>query len=280
MTAIFNAIASLFGYLLYYIYNIVHNYGLAIIIFTILTKIILLPFAIKQQKSTMLSQKMQPLINELQRKYKNDPQKMNEEWMRLTKENNFNPFGGCLISLIQIPIILGMLFVVGKPLTNMIKMDPEQIRSEIASIKPDLSQEEVDLLIKKNMYIEMEVVKVKGILNLDFLGLNLGDIPSNNKEDIKLLIIPILSAVFTYASVYYINGKPKKVEQLAEKKEDETPMPDMRMMNTMLPIMSGFIAYVVPLGLGLYWLTSSLTQTLQQILVKKYLDKENNNSKI
>jgi YidC/Oxa1 family membrane protein insertase len=277
MSAIFDGIASLFGYLLYYIYNIVHNYGVAIIIFTIITKIILLPLAIRQQRSTIQSQKMQPLINELQRKYKNDPQKMNEEWLKLTKENKFNPLGGCLISLIQIPIILGMLFVVGKPLTNMIKMDPVDIKAHVAAINPDLPDSEIDLLMKKNIYIELEVIKQEKLLDLNFFGINLGDIPTNNKSDIKLLIIPVLSAVFTYLSVYYLNGKPQeKMVKAEEKKEDETPMPDMRMMNTMLPIMSGFIAYVVPLGLGLYWLTSSLVQTIQQILIKKYLDKESN----
>jgi YidC/Oxa1 family membrane protein insertase len=277
MSAIFDGIASLFGYLLYYIYNIVHNYGVAIIIFTIITKVILLPLAIRQQKSTIQSQKMQPLINELQRKYKNDPQKMNEEWLKLTKENKFNPLGGCLISLLQIPIILGMLFVVGKPLTNMIKMDPVDIKAHVAAINPDLPDSEIDLLMKKNIYIELEVIKQEKLLDLNFFGINLGDIPTNNKSDIKLLIIPVLSAVFTYLSVYYLNGKPQeKMVKAEEKKEDETPMPDMRMMNTMLPIMSGFIAYVVPLGLGLYWLTSSLVQTIQQILIKKYLDKESN----
>ena len=121
----FDWIAQLFGYLLYYIYNLVHNYGVAILLFTVITKLILLPFTIKQQKSLEQSKKMQPLLQDLQNKYKDDQERMAQEYQKLVRENKFNPFGGCLLSLIQIPIILGMLYVVGKPLTNMVKMPQE-----------------------------------------------------------------------------------------------------------------------------------------------------------
>ena len=122
----FDWIAQLFGYLLYYIYNLVHNYGVAILLFTVITKLILLPFTIKQQKSLEQSKKMQPLLQDLQNKYKDDQERMAQEYQKLVRENKFNPFGGCLLSLIQIPIILGMLYVVGKPLTNMVKMPQEE----------------------------------------------------------------------------------------------------------------------------------------------------------
>ena len=82
-----NAIASLFGYLMNFIYLLVQNYGLAIIIFTILVKLLLLPLTIKQQKSLERAQEMQPLMQELQRKYGNDQQKFAEEYQKLLNKD-------------------------------------------------------------------------------------------------------------------------------------------------------------------------------------------------
>ena len=111
----FNAIASLFGYLMNFIYGLVQNYGLAIIIFTVLVKLLLLPFTIKQQKSLQKTQELQPLMQELQRKYGNDQQKFMEEYNKLLKSKNMNMMSGmgcsgCILSLIQIPIVLGMFW--------------------------------------------------------------------------------------------------------------------------------------------------------------------------
>lgn len=268
----FDWIAQLFGYLLYYIYNLVHNYGVAILLFTVITKLILLPFTIKQQKSLEQSKKMQPLLQDLQNKYKDDQERMAQEYQKLVRENKFNPFGGCLLSLIQIPIILGMLYVVGKPLTNMVKMPQEEIKQKVIEIMPENYEGGYEQFIKQNRYIELKVIKKENLLNLNFLGIDLGDVASENKKDFKLLIIPILSAVFTWLSIYVINGKQPKVEK--KENEDEMPMPDMRMMNITMPLLSGWIAYIVPQGLGLYWFFSSLLQIVIQLLIKKFMKEE------
>lgn len=268
----FDWIAQLFGYLLYYIYNLVHNYGVAILLFTVITKLILLPFTIKQQKSLEQSKKMQPLLQDLQNKYKDDQERMAQEYQKLVRENKFNPFGGCLLSLIQIPIILGMLYVVGKPLTNMVKMPQEEIKQKVIEIMPENYEGGYEQFIKQNRYIELKVIKKENLLNLNFLGIDLGDVASENKKDFKLLIIPILSALFTWLSIYVINGKQLKVEKKENK--DEMPMPDMRMMNVTMPLLSGWIAYIVPQGLGLYWFFSSLLQIVIQLLIKKFMKEE------
>ena len=203
---LFGWIAELFGYLLNWIYNLVSNYGVAILIFTLLTKLILLPFTIKQQKSLEKSKKMQPLLQELQNKYKDDQQKLAEEYKNLMKNNNFNPYGGCILSLIQIPIILGMLYVVGKPLTYMVKMPQEEIKQHIIEIMPEGSTEEdYDAFVKQNRYVELKAIKQKKLLNLDFLGINLGDVASEEPENYVLLIIPLLSTIFTGISVFVLN---------------------------------------------------------------------------
>lgn len=279
----FGWIASIFGYLLYWIYQLVNNYGIAILIFTLLTKLILLPFTIKQQKSLEKSKEMQPLLQDLQNKYKDDQQKLSIEYQKLMKDNKFNPFGGCLLSFIQIPIILGMLYVVGKPLSYMIKMPQEEIKQKVIEIMPEgYTEDNYDDFIKQNRYIELKVVKAENekaqeenrenLLNLDFLGINLGDVASEDNTNWKLYIIPFLSAAFAGLSIFVVNksnNPPKK-----ENQEDEIPMPNMKVMNISMVILSGWIAYIVPQGLGLYWFFSSLLQIFIQLGMKKFLKKE------
>ena len=101
-------ISSLFGYVLNFLYEVINNYGLAIILFTVLLKLILLPITIKQQKTMQKSAEMQEEMKKIQFKYKNNPEKMNEEVMKLYKEYNVNPMAGCLPLLIQMPILIGL----------------------------------------------------------------------------------------------------------------------------------------------------------------------------
>lgn len=273
MIVLFGLIADIFGYLLYWIYNLVSNYGIAILIFTILTKLVLLPFTIKQQKSLEKSKEMQPLLQEIQNKYRDDQKKLSEEYQKLMKDNKFNPMSGCLLSLIQIPIIIGMLYVVGKPLSYMVKMPQEEIKQKIIEIMPEgTSEADYDEFIKQNRYAELKVVKSENILNLDFLGLNLGDVASENKEDLKLLIIPFLSALFAGISIYIVNGKNNN--QKPQNSEEEIPMPNMKFMNISMIALSGWIAYIVPQGLGLYWFFSSLLQIIIQLGMKKFMKSE------
>lgn len=271
----FDFIASIFGYLLYWIYNIVGNYGVTIIIFTLLTKLILLPLTIKQHKSLEENKRMQPLLQELQIKYKDDQQKMAEEYQKLMKDTKFNPFSGCLISLLQIPILFGLLFAVGKPLTNIVKMPQEDIKKEIISIMPEDYQGTYEEYINQNRYSEIEVIKKKGLIKLDFLGINLGDVASQNKENIILYVLPILTAVVTWYSIYVLNGNKQTEKQVVKDADgNEVEMPNMQLMNIMMPIMSGYIAYIVPQALALYWFTSSVLQIAIQIGVKKLIKKE------
>ncbi|AKL97372.1 membrane protein insertase YidC/Oxa1 family [Clostridium aceticum] len=109
-------IAQPLGALLRLIYQLVGNYGLSIILFTIVVKLIMVPLTIKQTKSMKKMQEVQPKIKEIQEKYKNDKEKMNTKVMELYKEYNVSPFGGCLPLLIQFPIIIGLFSVLRNPL--------------------------------------------------------------------------------------------------------------------------------------------------------------------
>lgn len=303
----FDAIANLFGYLMNFIYGIVQNYGIAIIIFTILTKLLLLPLTRKQQKSLEKAQELQPLVQELQRKYGNDQQKFTEEYQKLLKEKNMTMMSGmgcsgCLLQLLQIPIIFGMFYMMMNPLTNILKLDETEIekyKQEVQQIKvteaveelnktADLyTEKELQDLIKKaeetdyfanNRYYQIEIMKYKNLVNMDFFGLNLCDITLRNKENIVLWIIPILSVIFTFITTRLTapnkqndDKKAKAEDKAMVPSNDELPMPDMRMMNLMMPFMTGYIAVIVPQGVGLYWVTSNIIGVIQQLILKKKL---------
>ena len=104
----FNFFANIFGYILNFLYNLVNNYGLAIILFTLLIKIIMLPLSIKQQKTLKKSSELQEKMKILQFKYKNDPEQLNREVMSLYKEEKMNPFSGCFSAIVQFVLIISI----------------------------------------------------------------------------------------------------------------------------------------------------------------------------
>lgn len=103
------------GKLLYGVYLVIQNYGLAIVLFTIIIKIVLLPLTLKQTNSMKKMNELQPQLQELQKKYKNNKEKLNEKMMQLYRENNYNPAGGCLPLLLQFPVLIGLFRVLQSP---------------------------------------------------------------------------------------------------------------------------------------------------------------------
>ena len=260
-------IANLLGSILNVLYGICGNFGIAIILFTIIIKLCLLPLNIKQQKSIKNMAKVQPKLLALQEKYKDNQELYAQEVMKFQKEENFNPFTGCLIALIQIPIILGMFYIVSKPLTYMVKMEPEQIQT----IKQELQIEDTSGMYS---YDEIEIIKRsdKVDIDLDFMGINLGDIPAKNPANYALLIIPILSVVITVLSVLITKRMNDSFNK--DNPQYQETQKSMNMLNYVLPVMSGYIAYQVPLGLGLYWLFSNLVQTAISVGMMIYFNNE------
>ena len=123
-------LANIFGYVLNFLYNTFGSYGIAIIAFSILLRLILLPLTINQQKSMKKSGKMQNELKEIQRKYKNNPEKLNQETMELYKREKMSPFSGCLSAILQIFIILSVFWVVSSPLTYMKNLNDTDIYKE------------------------------------------------------------------------------------------------------------------------------------------------------
>ena len=146
--------SNIFGYVLNIIYEIVKNYGLAIILFSILLKLLLLPLTIKQQKTLKKTQKLQVKLKEIQDKYSNNPEKLNQEMMDLYRKENMSPFSGCLSSILQIILLLAMFYLVSRPLTYMKKVDSEEINTYKEAIVKEQGENSVS-----TTYPEISVIK-------------------------------------------------------------------------------------------------------------------------
>lgn len=303
-------IASCFGYAMSFIYGIVQNYGVAIILFTILVKVLLIPLMIKQQKSMQKVQELQPLYQELQRKYGNDSQRLSLEYQKLLKEKNMNMFSGmgcsgCLLQLIQLPIILGLFYMMVSPLTYILKLPAEEIdgyKEKLNAYYAELDIEKAEIsgdiltsgeraeyyekdYLKNSRYVELVIAKQENLFNMEFLGINLGDIASENRDNYLLYILPVLCMIVTFISLKLSSDETKKqqqqmvtapnnTEKSLTKPEDEMIMPNMTVMNTMMPIMTGYIAFIAPQGLGLYWTVNSTLQLIQMTVTRHIKNKK------
>lgn len=293
----FDFFAYTFGYVLNFIYNIINNYGFAIILFTIFVKLLLLPISIKQQRTMKKSAQMQEQVKALQFKYKNDPQKMNQEMMSLYKAENYSPFSGCLSAIAQIILLLSVFYLVRSPLTFMKQVPKETIDTYIQQMKEEGK-------MQNSAYPEIDIIREKGPeneqvkINMDFLGLDLSQIPNQNMQDYRVYIIPVLyiissviSMKITTAMQKQQNTKKKEaVIDVTEKKEgeegeenkqvekeEETPdisMQTNKTMSWLIPIMAISIAFVAPLGLALYWLVNNVLMIVERITLNKFLKDE------
>ena len=279
----FNFFANLFGYVLNIIYGVVNNYGLAIIIFTILLKSLMLPISIKQQKTMKKTSKIQMQVKELQEKYSNDQMKLNQEVMDLYKRENMSPFSGCLSSIVQFIIILSMFFLVSKPLTYMKHIDQETLNNYAQEIKEETGTE--------LRYQEIAIIKAKSAqdsnvnLNMNFLGLDLSDVPTQDYSDWKVFVIPVLYVITSIISMRLTTNANKNLKVKEESKEntdnekdkdkEADAMEEMsKQMSLMMPIMSVSIALIAPLGLALYWLVSNILMIGERLLINKFFKSE------
>lgn len=275
------AIANLFGYVLNFLYNFCNNYGLAIIIFSVILRVILIPITVSQQKTMKKNAKMQEKLKEIQFKYKNNPEKLNQETIDLYKKEKMNPFSGCLSSILQIIIILSVFWLVSKPLTYMKKVDTDVINGYIEEIKNEDG--------KTASYPEIQVIQRRANqdervnINMNFLGLDLSKVPSQNFKDPTVYIIPVLYVVTSFISIKITNASQNKLtknnaKEGEEKTAEDEAMESMQAMNNsmtyMVPIMSISIAFIAPLGLALYWLISNVLIIIERMVINKIFEEK------
>lgn len=270
----FSFIANIFGYLLKWLYDIVGcNYGVALILFTILLRIILLPITIKQQQSMKKTASIQNKMKEIQFKYKNNPELMNQEIMSLYKKENLSPFSGCISAILQIFIILSVFYLVSRPLTYMKKIDSniiENYKNEIVQEDGKISNySEIEIIQKKSD--KDELIKI----NMNFMGLDLSKVPSQNLKDFTVYIIPVLYVVSSILSIRLTTNQNKNKENKDSSEMDMTQQMN-KSMSYMMPIMAVSIAFVAPLGLALYWFISNMLMILERVLINKIMDYKSN----
>lgn len=324
--------ANIFGYVLNFLYEIVGNFGLAIILFSILVKLIMIPISIKQQKTMEKSQKVNEEMKQIQFKYKNDPEKMNQEVMALYKRENLSPFSGCFSAIAQIILLFSVFYLVRSPLTYMRKVDANIINNleqvvtanqenqngykEIAvinyinNLKNGVSVSEEENTKTENEESNNENLEEntnngneeetennenesenneefnindyidETYVNMDFLGLDLSKVPTQDLTDIKVLIIPGLYVISSFISIRMstnFTNKKKKEKLIGDGKnnsepEEYDPMEQAnKSMSWFMPIMSISIACIAPLGLALYWLMNNILMIIERIILNKIL---------
>ncbi|ACM61812.1 YidC/Oxa1 family membrane protein insertase [Caldicellulosiruptor bescii] len=249
------------GRLLKFIYDFLHgahipgSYGIAIILLTLIVRGLLLPLYIKQIQSTSKMAEVAPRLQEIQQKYKNDQKKMQEEMLKLYQETGYNPAGGCWPLLIQIPILFSLYYVFQNPLVYVLGKSHQYVK---------------DLITGATGYnITQRIVNEAQKLGLDmhFFGINLAQ-----KE---LIVLPILSAVFSFLSILYSMNSQKKFNPQYSSSQTNAMAEGMnRSLMIFSPLMSYFIALQVPSGLVLYWTVSNLFQILQQFIANEVVYKK------
>lgn len=233
----------------------------------------------------------------LQFKYKNNPEKLNQEMMNLYKSENMSPFSGCLTAIVQFILLISVFYLVRSPLTFMEKIPADDINKYVTQVEEDGRQvsdvyPEIDLIREANWIQEKnpddESAK-KLSLEMDFLGLDLSKIPQQNMSDYTVYIIPALYILSSFISIRLstsmqtkqkkkdnkekiIDGETGK-ELITEEEANEmdTVMQTNKMMSWMMPIMSISIAFIAPLGLALYWLVNNILMILERLILNKFI---------
>ncbi len=228
------------GLLLGALYNFTSNYGISIILMTIIVKLLLFPLTQAQTKSQKRMNELQPKIQELNKKYKNNKEKLNQETLNLYKEHNVNPVAGCLPMLIQLPIIFALFGVLRDPLKYVFKGNTamfEQATNQTFLWITDFSVPDT----------------LGAIINLDFAN----HLPG---------LLPIIAAVFTYLQFKTMGNKPSGGNEATNK--------TMQSMQMFMPLMILWFGMKMAAGLTLYWGVSTGFQILQQMAVNAASSKE------
>ncbi|MDE6710133.1 MAG: YidC/Oxa1 family membrane protein insertase, partial [Oscillospiraceae bacterium] len=278
------------GWIMWLFYQITHNYAWSIVFFTLVTKILLFPLSVKQQKSTAAMTAFQPKLEKLKKQYANNQQKLQEEQMKLYAEEGINPMASCLPLFIQFPLLYGIFDVVYRPIYHILRTGKPAIkaatdiareiftrdggtvptyfeyRPEIYIIK-ELQKDPSAFAAMNEQYPDF-VEKVSEFNNKLFGIVDLGDIPTLHPEiwntaAVILLIIPIMSGVIQLFMTIYNQIRNKKMNP------DAPSMAGMNVMLYVMPLFSVWIAFKYPAGIGFYWTMSSLFSCIQSMLLYK-----------
>lgn len=295
-----------FGYLLDWLYQLTTSYGWALILFSIIVKLVLMPATAKSKRSTMKMSRLTPRIQYIQKKYENDQQKQSEALQALYKEEGVSMGGGCLWSLLPMLILFPLYAVIRQPIIYMLHESLETASAIMDAIKNTIWPE---LISANNTYYEQLIVasrlpeiadQLKELvpavqertlqgLNFNFLGIDLSAIPQYNIfasdwvwdwAHIGAFLLPVLSAgsqMVTMLISQKVNNSlvtnEKGVQDKEAAKNSQTNQTN-KMMLYMMPIMTIFIGFGIPAALSLYWLIQGIVGTVSDVFLTKKFRKE------
>ena len=301
---LYKYITPIFGYMMLFFYGIVDgfngSYGIAIILFTIFARLIMMPTTISQQKGMAKQQRLAPKIRRIQEKYAGDQKKIQEETQNLYAREGYNPMSaGCLPLLIQMPFIIGLFGVLYNPLRYAIGLDADTADRFVEIFSEMVKNGVVNIKENQDRYFPLYIINYfedfknyiasKGIGDISaealnkvqvfvandrftFFGLELGHVPSL-KEFNKYWLVPVLSGLTSLASSLIMQAQQKKTNPAAN-------APGTGCTMLMMPLMSLWFTSMFPCGIGVYWITSNVFATLSSLLLKKIYSPQKNVAKL
>ncbi len=276
----FNILAPILGYIMEFIINLVPLYGVALIIFTVLTKIVMLPLSIKQQKSTARMSAYSKPMKELQEKYKDDKQKLNEELMAFQKENGISMTAGCLPMLVNMFVIFGLIDVLYYPLENIFHQSKEMINSAavaaglgtmdssgtltpIEGLQVNILESRLLATVNENptAFTEFFGDAASKMAELDFMFLGLDLTASPSLSNPLTLILPIFTVISMVA-----------IQVITPKMTGQEMPGSMKYMPWVMGLMFGWFCFTVPVAFSLYYTVSNILMFGQSCLLRKMYD--------
>lgn len=278
---IFGYIGWLLGYILWGAFFIFKNFGISIIVFTIIVKAALFPFSLKQQKSMAGSARMAKKQQELREKYGNNRQKLQEEMNKLYEKEGVKPMGGCLTTIIPMIILLGIFYAVAYPLTNTLHLDGSKVTEALAfansipgytHVVGNATYQEVSLLrvfpqiqpYLTDIFSAAEMASINefaGGFNL-FGFVDLLAVPSQFGFWSWYLLFPVLCFVSNVGSSFIMQKMNSQNQAMQQQG-------CMKVMIYLLPLFSAWIAFNVPAAMSFYWIISALLSLVQSIIISK-----------
>ena len=276
-----------FAKLMVLFYNLTNSYGLALILFSLMVNLVLMPFMAKSKKSMMRTTRLQPRIQELQRRHEGNQQKLNAEMQKLYQEEGFNPASGCLWSLLPLFLLFPLYSIIRLPITRMMMADA----SVVDSLSELFTEQVSNLSARAAGYKEIiltnlahanwssipDELKTTGLMDitLNFLGVPLGDTPDWRIiftgpwtwAAIGLFLIPFISAGLSWVSM--------KVSTAINPTAGDAQSQSMnKSMNMMMPLMSVVFCFMMPAAMGIYWISNSLFGMARDYALTKYYKKQ------
>ena len=296
MTSIADIIRIPFGYMLEFLYNFSGNYGLALILFGIAIKLILLPVSAKSKKSMMKMSRMAPRVKALEAKYGDDKTKYQMEVMKLYKKEGVSTTGGCLWAFVPLLILIPLYQVIREPMVYMMHLSREEATEivNVISQHVNLGSNSYYHQLAAASYLGEYVNEVKAAvpalanvdlspINFSFLGVNLGENPTwqfwtlTGWAEIGLFLLPVISAASQWFSMVVMQKFNASVATNNRGEQDNDAASavnqSMKTMNFIMPIMSLWIGFYMPAGMSVYWITQGLFGLVQEFFLTKHYRK-------